>query len=238
LSKIAQDMLDPKTDDQAAAELQRRVASLSRPTQTETIPYASRVEAPGVSSSEQKGIEIAGAPSAFGYSGGSGTPGIYGIGQAGIPFYGGVPMMRARGGEASYVHSLLPRMLQAKGYYQGVIDGIAGKGTTARSPPFSVLRASSRSAPRPRRRTPPAELPGPANIPLARARPPDFTGIAATGPPGGPGASAADVMGRVQGTMQAFGSPSGGFTVHGGGLAAHPEFFDAMRRARELALVY
>jgi hypothetical protein len=34
-------MLDPKTDDQAAAELLRSsggVASLSRPTQTETIP--------------------------------------------------------------------------------------------------------------------------------------------------------------------------------------------------------
>jgi hypothetical protein len=158
-----------------------------------------------VSSSEQKGIEIAGAPSAFGYSGGFGTPGTYGIGQAGIP------MMRARGGE---VQPMCDRCCRAcsrpKVYYRGVIDGIAGKGTTARSPPFSLLRASSRPAPRPRRRTPPAELPGPANIPLPRARPHDFTGIAATGPPGGPGASAAGVVGRVQGTMQAFGSPSGG----------------------------
>jgi hypothetical protein len=75
----------------------------------------------GLPGSEIKAAEIMGAPNAFGYSGGFGMPGTYGIGQAGVPLYGTTPMLRARGGKASsdaaYVHAL-QRMLANKRFYQ------------------------------------------------------------------------------------------------------------------------
>jgi hypothetical protein len=64
---------------------------------------------------EQKAVEIARAPTAFGYSGGCGTPGTYGVGQSQMPLYGSVPMMRARGRKAQADQVRAPQhMLQAR----------------------------------------------------------------------------------------------------------------------------
>jgi hypothetical protein len=197
---------------EAAAELQRRVATLSRSPSQEVIPYASSPAGmPGISapaSPNQEAVEIAGVPSAFGYSGGFGTPGSYGVGQTQVPLYGG-QILRARGGkaqaDAAYIRTL-QRMLQSHGYYHGAVDGINGPQTRAAMAAFQQASGGV-----PVTHAPP---------PLPQPRPPDFTGEAIGGPPGGPGAGATAPMAR--GTAQVAGGLGGfppGAHVTGGGLA-------------------
>jgi hypothetical protein len=143
---------------------------------------------------------------------------MYGINQTQIPFYGGVPMMRARGGQTQancrlYASSATP-MLQSHGYYHGAIDGISGPQTQAAYAAFQ--RASG-------------------GVPVQHAPPPITASSSARlyreclcRPSRRPWSKRNGCDG-YRGDARAFGSPSGGITTHVDPMA-YPNTWDGPKQ--------